>query len=155
MSRPSQNRRYVEINLTVLQPLGFVWAGRSTVASARLGDVLVNNHCPGPRRQRARHGYPMTTTRRPMEHRRTTVKLRSEGLTWQEIDGELVILDLTNSVYLTTNAAGAVIAKLLTEERTVDELSGALVATFGIENDIARQDTEAFVKQLKDKRLLD
>jgi hypothetical protein len=83
------------------------------------------------------------------------VKLRSEGLTWQEIDGELVILDLKNSVYLTTNAAGAVIAKLLTEERTVDELSGALVATFGIENDIARRDTEAFVKQLKDKRLLD
>ena len=53
------------------------------------------------------------------------MKLRSEGLTWQEIDGELVILDLKNSVYLTTNAAGAVIAKLLTEERTVDELSGA------------------------------
>ena len=43
------------------------------------------------------------------------MKLRSEGLTWQEIDGELVILDLKNSVYLTTNAAGAVIAKLLTE----------------------------------------
>jgi Coenzyme PQQ synthesis protein D (PqqD) len=83
------------------------------------------------------------------------VKLRSEGLTWQEIDGELVILDLNNSVYLTTNAAGAVIAKLLTEERTVDELSGALVAEFGIENDVARHDTEAFVKQLKDKRLLD
>jgi hypothetical protein len=83
------------------------------------------------------------------------VKLRSEGLTWQEIDGELVILDLKNSLYMTTNAAGAVIAKLLTEERTVDELSGALVAKFGIENDVARHDTVAFVKQLEDKRLLD
>jgi coenzyme PQQ synthesis protein D (PqqD) len=83
------------------------------------------------------------------------VKLRSEGLTWQEIDGELVILDLKNSVYLTTNAAGAVIAKLLTEERTVDELSGALVDKFGIEDDVARRDTAAFVKQLQDKRLLD
>jgi hypothetical protein len=90
-----------------------------------------------------------------MERRRTTVKLRSEGLTWQEIDGELVILDLKNSVYLTTNVAGAVLAKLLTHGRTLDELSDALVDRFGIEYDVARRDTEAFVNQLRDKRLLD
>ena len=83
------------------------------------------------------------------------MKLRSEGLTWQEIDGELVILDLKNSVYLTTNTAGAALAKLLTDERTIDELSDALVDRFGIEDDVARRDTEAFVKQLRDKRLLD
>ena len=83
------------------------------------------------------------------------MKLRSEGLTWQEIDGELVILDLKNSVYLTTNAAGAVLAKLLTDERTMDELSDVLVDRFGIEDDVARRDTEAFVNQLRDKRLLD
>jgi Coenzyme PQQ synthesis protein D (PqqD) len=83
------------------------------------------------------------------------VKLRSEGLTWQEIDGELVILDLKSSVYLTTNAAGAVLAGLLTDERTMDELSDALVDRFGIEDDVARRDTEAFVNQLRDKRLLD
>jgi hypothetical protein len=83
------------------------------------------------------------------------VKLRSEGLTWQEIDGELVILDLKSSVYLTTNAAGAVLAGMLTDERTMDELSDALVDRFGIEDDVARRDTEAFVNQLRDKRLLD
>ena len=83
------------------------------------------------------------------------MKLRSEGLTWQEIDGELVILDLKNSIYLTTNAAGAVLAKLLIQDRTVDDLSGALVEEFGIENEVAWRDTEAFVAQLKDKQLLD
>ena len=83
------------------------------------------------------------------------MKLRNEGLTWQEIDGELVILDLKNSVYLTTNAAGAVLAKLLTDERTMDDLADALVDRFGIEDGVARRDTEAFVNQLKDKRLLD
>jgi hypothetical protein len=83
------------------------------------------------------------------------VKLRSEGLTWQEIDGELVILDLNNSVYLTTNTAGAVLAKLLTDERTLGELSDALVDRFKIEDDVARRDAEAFVNQLRDKRLLD
>jgi hypothetical protein len=103
-------------------------------------------------------GRGTANLRRPRdrpEHRVTTIKLRSEGLTWQEIDGELVILDLKNSVYLTTNAAGAVITKLLTEERTVDQLSEALVDEFGIEKDLARRDIEAFVKQLKEKRLLD
>jgi len=104
-------------------------------------------------------GVLTATVRRPFDDLLTTqgrlVKLRSEGLTWQEIDGELVILDLKNSIYLTTNAAGAVLAKLLIQDRTVDDLSGALVEEFGIENEVAWRDTEAFVAQLKDKQLLD
>jgi hypothetical protein len=82
------------------------------------------------------------------------VQLRTEGLTWQEIDGELVILDLQNSTYLTTNAAGAVLAKLLTEDRSLDELADALVTEFGIDQHLARQDSESFVRQLNEKRLL-
>ena len=48
------------------------------------------------------------------------MKLRTDGVTWQEIDGELVLLDMQTSAYLTTNVAGAVLAKLLVEERTQD-----------------------------------
>ena len=46
------------------------------------------------------------------------MQIRTEGLVWQELDGELVLMDLERSVYLTTNATGSVLAKLLTEERT-------------------------------------
>jgi hypothetical protein len=82
------------------------------------------------------------------------VRLRTEGLTWQEIDGELVILDLTASVYLTTNGSGAFLAKLLTDERTESELVDALVTEYGIDSETAAADTSAFVAQLAEKDLL-
>lgn len=83
------------------------------------------------------------------------MKLRTEGLTWQEIDGELVILDLQRSTYLTTNAAGALLAKELTEERTLGDLSARLVAEFGIDEETASRDAAAFVDQLTSKQLLE
>ena len=46
------------------------------------------------------------------------MQIRTEGLVWQELEGDLVLMDLERSVYLTTNATGSVLAKLLTEERT-------------------------------------
>jgi hypothetical protein len=82
------------------------------------------------------------------------VRLRTEGITWQEIDGELVILDLQSSMYLTTNGSGAFLAKLLTEERTEQELATALAAEFDIADDVAAADTAAFIEQLADKKLL-
>jgi hypothetical protein len=82
------------------------------------------------------------------------VRLRTEGITWQEIDGELVILDLQSSMYLTTNGSGAFLAKLLTEERTEQELATALAAEFEIADDVAAADTAAFIEQLAEKKLL-
>ncbi|GAA4191427.1 hypothetical protein GCM10022288_22200 [Gryllotalpicola kribbensis] len=83
------------------------------------------------------------------------MKLRTEGLTWQEIDGELVILDLATSAYLTTNVAGATLAKLLTEERTQSELAAALVDEYAIDQGRADADTAAFIAQLREKALLE
>ncbi len=82
------------------------------------------------------------------------MQLRSEGITWQEIDGELVILDTTRSVYLTTNVAGAHLAKLLTEERSLEELAGALVEEYGIDEVTAQADAAAFAADLEGKGLL-
>ncbi|WP_413452155.1 PqqD family protein [Georgenia phoenicis] len=82
------------------------------------------------------------------------MQLRTEDITWQEIDGELVILDTARSVYLTTNVAGAQLAKLLTEERSLDDLTDALVSEYGIERETAQADAEVFVAELRDKGLL-
>lgn len=82
------------------------------------------------------------------------MQLRSEDITWQEIDGELVILDTARSVYLTTNVAGAHLTKLLTAERSLDELVDALTAEYGIDRSTAEQDAAAFVADLRTKGLL-
>ena len=82
------------------------------------------------------------------------MKLRSQDVTWQEIDGELVILDLASSTYLTTNATGAFLAKQLNEERTEDELVTAMVAQYGVEAETARTDVQDFLADLRRLELL-
>lgn len=82
------------------------------------------------------------------------MRLRTEGITWQEIDGELVILDLQTSAYLTTNSAGALLAKLLVEERSATELAEALVDEYGIDGARAHQDVDVFVDALRARSLL-
>lgn len=82
------------------------------------------------------------------------MKLRTEGVSWQEIDGELVILDLERSVYLTTNATGAFLAKRMVDDVTSDELVVELMTEYGIDRDRAQADVESFVAELADKQLL-
>ncbi len=83
------------------------------------------------------------------------MKLRTTDITWREIDGDLVILDLNSSTYLTANASGAILMKELTEERSSQELAQALVDAFGIDHDQAESDVRNFVQALNDSGLLE
>ncbi|KON74084.1 MULTISPECIES: PqqD family protein [Cellulosimicrobium] len=82
------------------------------------------------------------------------MQIRTDGVTWQEIDGELVLLDLERSVYLTTNASGALLTKLLVEDHSLDELADALVTEFAIDRADAVRDAQAFVDELGAHQLL-
>jgi hypothetical protein len=82
------------------------------------------------------------------------MRLRTDGVTWQEIDGELVILDLQRSVYLTTNQTGAVLVGLLKDDLTEPQLVDGLQAEFSVETDQAARDVEAFLATLREKQLL-
>jgi hypothetical protein len=83
------------------------------------------------------------------------MKLRVDDITWREIDGDLVILDLRSSTYLTANASGTVLMRQLTEERTSQQLAEALVDAFGIPEPRAQQDVETFVEVLGEHGLLE
>lgn len=83
------------------------------------------------------------------------MKLRADDLTWREIDGDLVILDLRSSTYLTTNASGAVLMKELTEDRTDDQLVQALVGAYDIPASQAESDVRTFVEALSNGGLLE
>jgi hypothetical protein len=82
------------------------------------------------------------------------MRLRADDVTWQEIDGELVILDLARSTYLTTNATGAFLAKRLVDETTADDLAAALAEHYGIDQADAVADVEAFLAELTRLELL-
>jgi hypothetical protein len=76
------------------------------------------------------------------------MKLRVDDITWREIDGDLVVLDLRSSTYLTANASASVLMRQLTEERSLAQLVQALVDAFDIPPQRAQQDVQAFVDEL-------
>jgi Coenzyme PQQ synthesis protein D (PqqD) len=83
------------------------------------------------------------------------MKLRVDDITWREIDGDLVILDLRSSTYLTANASGTVLMRQLTEERTLPQLTQALVDAFAIPARRAEQDAQTFIDELDGHGLLE
>ena len=83
------------------------------------------------------------------------MKLRVDDLTWREIDGDLVVLDLRSSTYLTTNPSATVLMKHLTEDRTDVELVSALVDAFGISAAEAERDVQTFTGELDRRGLLE
>ena len=83
------------------------------------------------------------------------MKLRLDDITWREIDGDLVVLDLRSSTYLTANASGTVLMRQLAEERTVPQLVQSLVDAFGIPEQRAQHDVQAFLDELGERGLLE
>jgi hypothetical protein len=83
------------------------------------------------------------------------VKLRTERLTWREIDGEAVILDLGSSTYFSTNRSGTLLLRRLVDERTRDELVDTLVQSYEISHERATSDVDAFVQILSARGLID
>jgi Coenzyme PQQ synthesis protein D (PqqD) len=83
------------------------------------------------------------------------LKLRLDDISWREIDGDLVVLDLRTSTYLTTNASGTLLVKELTEDRTTAELVDRLVDAYGIPRPSAERDVDHFLAELDRSGLLE
>jgi hypothetical protein len=83
------------------------------------------------------------------------MRLRSADLSARELSGELILLDLRSSRYLSVSGVGVDIVNLLSEERSEDELVTAVLARYDIDEEVARRDTRAFLDQLRDAGLLE
>jgi hypothetical protein len=83
------------------------------------------------------------------------VRLRTADLSWRELDGEGVLLDLRQSKYLTVNPTGTTLLQLLAGECTSAELATALVAKYSISQAEAEEDVASFVAELDARGLLD
>lgn len=84
------------------------------------------------------------------------MRIRTERLTWRELDDEIIALDLDRSSYFTANPAAAVIMKRLAEGRaSAEELVDLLLEEFEVSREVAVADVEAFLSELERDGLLD
>lgn len=84
-----------------------------------------------------------------------TLRLREAGLVWREIDGELVVLDVDQSVYLASNGTGTLLWRALADGTSHEQLVQLLVANADVPVDIATADVDAFLAQLRERGVLD
>lgn len=83
-----------------------------------------------------------------------TLRLRTDGLNWQEIDGEIIALDEHGMRYVAANGAAAVLWQQLVGGTTREDLAARLLETYGIAGDRALADADAFIAQLNSEGLL-
>lgn len=86
---------------------------------------------------------------------RPRVRLRSAGLEWRLIDGEVVAIDLERAEYVMVNPAGTVLWPSVVAGATRQELAGVLVDRFGISSEAAASDVDAFLASLASRSLLE
>jgi hypothetical protein len=82
------------------------------------------------------------------------LRLRSEDLHWREVDGEVIVLDVTSATYFATGRSGALLWRALVDGARPDELAGVLAAEFDLDPATAREDADRFVAELRARGLL-
>lgn len=83
-----------------------------------------------------------------MAKRDLVVQIRQKNLTWREVDGVIIALDLSSSTYLTTNRTGRVLWNSMVGGATVAELTALLQTSFGIPQERAAADVAGFLRLL-------
>jgi coenzyme PQQ synthesis protein D (PqqD) len=83
------------------------------------------------------------------------VKLKADALEWREVEGEIVALDLEACAYIAVNRTGTALWPKLVEGTSRDQLVQALAESFGIDDQTASRDVDAFVGDLGQRGLLD
>ena len=83
------------------------------------------------------------------------MRLRTADVASRTVDGEIVILDLRTSRYLTVNGVGARIVEMLADDVTLDEVVGCIVDEYEVDDDVARNDAQGFISKLRAAGLLE
>jgi hypothetical protein len=80
--------------------------------------------------------------------------LRREGVSWTDVDGEIVALDEETAVYLAANESGGMLWRALSNGSTRDQLGELLCETYDLAPERAAADIDAFLAALREKGLL-
>ena len=80
--------------------------------------------------------------------------IRAEAVEWREIDGEIIVLLLETSHFISLNRSASVLWQLLSEGADVERLVTRLMSEFGISRPIALEDAVSFLNELEARGLL-
>lgn len=82
------------------------------------------------------------------------MRLRDTDLTWQTVDGQLILMDLRDLACLTPNEAGSFLLTRLMTGESEEGLVAALCERFDVGVHRARGDVTAFLGSLREHDLL-
>ena len=78
----------------------------------------------------------------------TTILARGEDYVFNEVDGELVMMNIEDGSYASINDTGKSIWGLIEEPKTVDEVLTALIVEYDIDRQTAETEVISFIKKL-------
>ena len=82
------------------------------------------------------------------------LKLRQADIAARGFDDETIVLDLRESMYLATNAAGTALWRALEDGATRSQLVAVILGQFDVSEDQAALDVDAFLDDLRRRGLL-
>jgi hypothetical protein len=82
-------------------------------------------------------------------------RLRTDRVTWREVDGEIIVLDRPSASYFAINDSAARLWRMLVDGATTRRLVSELVDSYGIEEAQASSDADAFLTMCRESDLLE
>jgi hypothetical protein len=79
---------------------------------------------------------------------RATVPVRTQGIAWQIVDGELVLLLIDNDELVGINESGAAIWDLTDGQRDVNSIASELADRYEVDPEATREDAQRFLDEL-------
>jgi hypothetical protein len=82
------------------------------------------------------------------------LQLKVDDVVWRDAEDELVVLELSTSVYLTLNGTAKLLWEALSGGATTETLVETLIREYEIDSEQARADVEGFLAVLTERNLL-
>ena len=82
------------------------------------------------------------------------VRLLPEAVSWREVEGEIVAIDLKRAEYFTVSNSAVPLWRLLDAGAHESDLAASLVAEYGLDQARAERDTAAFIADLRERGIV-
>jgi hypothetical protein len=84
----------------------------------------------------------------------TLLRLDEKAVSWTEVDGEILALEHESSTYISTNRTATILWASLAKGASREQLIGAVMQEFDVNETTAAADIDAFVEALSRRGLL-